>query len=427
MTGNWGVLDLLRLLSSRPGHPAVVAFRDGDVLTWESETLVREALRLAHRLRGPQRSSRTMLWAPNSPHWIASALAVLAAGHVLVPLDDLADAAQLEGALASANPSVILTTAEHARTTGDTLRQRGISVVVLDAAEASGSDMAAAPSDPFREFEDLPVPPSDAPAVLCWTSGTTGSAKAFLLSHGNIAVNVAALRDLAIVGQQDRALLPLPLHHAYPFVLGMLTTLTLGTTIVLPSGSTGPAIARALRDGNVTIIIGVPRLYEMLLAGIEAEIGAHGRAARLAWRTGLRAATALERMTGLRLGWLLFGPVRRRISPELRVLVSGGARLETAIEEGLEALGWTVLTGYGLAETASLFTGNRPGERRAGSAGRPLAGGEIRIADPDESGVGEIQLRGGSITRGYIDNPEANRAAFTEDRLVPHRGSGLSR
>ena len=73
------------------------------------------------------------------------------------------------------------------------------------------------------------------------------------------------------------------------------------------------------------------------------------------------------------------------------------------------------MTGYGLAETASLFTGNRPSERRAGSAGRPLADGKIRIAQPDDSGIGEIELRGSSVTKGYLNNPEANSAAFTAD------------
>src|SRR5262249_59866308 len=90
------------------------------------------------------------------------------------------------------------------------------------------------------------------------------------------------------------------------------------------------------------------------------------------------------------------------------------AGLEQETEDGLEALGWTVLSGYGLAETASLFTGNRPGARRSGSVGRPLAG-EVRITQPDEGGIGEIELHGSSITEGYLDNPEANREAFAPD------------
>ena len=254
----------------------------------------------------------------------------------------------------------------------------------------------------------------DEPAVLTWTSGTTGSPKAFVLTHRNIATNVEALRRLAVVGDHDRALLPLPLHHAYPFVVGMLAPLTLGTTIVLPGGSTGPLLMRALRDAEVTTIVGVPRLYEALAAAIVARIDARGRTTRRLWQGLLRSAIAVQRSTRWPLGHLLFAPIRRAVAPKLQLLVSGGALLDRGIEEQLAALGWRVLSGYGLAETASLFTCNRPNERRVGSVGRPLAG-EVRIARPDDEGTGEIELRGAAITGGYRDDPEANLAAFTED------------
>jgi len=171
---------------------------------------------------------------------------------------------------------------------------------------------------------------------------------------------------------------------------------------------------RAMREGGVTTIIGVPRLYEALAAAIDARLEGR-RLLRLVFRA-LREITVLfRRASGLGLGRLLFAPVRRAMAPRLRLLVSGGARLDSEIEERLEALGWMVLCGYGLAETASLFTGNRPKDRRAGNAGRPLADGEVRIANPDEHGIGEIELRGRAITKGYLYNPEANRDAFTPD------------
>ncbi len=416
MTVPWEIRELLRALSARGRHPAVISYGEGETLTWDSETLARNSLRLARSLRqtGPDRGARVALWAPNSPVWISSALGILASAGVLVPVDDLADAAQLEAALASSNPRLILTTAPHLEIAGDILRKRAIGVVLIDAPEYGGGE-AASLSALCEHVEDLPVPSWDAPAMLSWTSGTTGSPKAFLLTHGNVASNVAALRDLAIVGPEDRALLPLPLHHAYPFVVGMLTTLTLGTSIVLPGGTTGPDLMRALHDGQVTAIIGVPRLYEALSAAIEARVNARGRMVRLAWWAALGLATAVQRSTGLHCGRLLFAPARQGVAPRLRLLVSGGARLGKQTEERLEALGWTVLSGYGLAETASLFTGNRPNDRRSGSVGRPLAEGEVRIADPDDQGIGEIELRGSSITSGYLDNPEANRAAFTSD------------
>jgi long-chain acyl-CoA synthetase len=194
----------------------------------------------------------------------------------------------------------------------------------------------------------------------------------------------------------------------------MLTTLTLGTTIVLPGGTTGPTLVRALREADVTAIIGMPRLYEALSAAIDGRLDGR-RLVCLAFRVLLKMTGLVRRVSGLPLGRLLFAPVRRAVAPSLRLLVSGGARLERETEERLEALGWMVLSGYGLAETASLFTGNRPNAHRPGSAGRPLADGEVRIAHPDEQGIGEIELRGSSITKGYLNNPEANGAAFTAD------------
>jgi long-chain acyl-CoA synthetase len=184
---------------------------------------------------------------------------------------------------------------------------------------------------------------------IVWTSGTTGSPKAFFLTHGNIASNVEALRALAIVGPADRALLPLPLHHAYPFIVGMLSTLTCGTAIVLPDGATGPLIIKALIDGEATAIIGVPRLYDALMAAIQSRVEEHGVVLRLGWRGLLRLVIVVQRATGLRLGSFLFDPIRRAIAPRLRYLVSGGARIERDTAERLEALGWIVLSGYGLA------------------------------------------------------------------------------
>ena len=115
-------------------------------------------------------------------------------------------------------------------------------------------------------WEDLPVPDAEDAAILSWTSGTTGTPKGFLLSYRNISSNVHALCQLHIVSQDDRLLLPLPLHHAYPFVVGMLTPLAIGAPLVLPADMTGSAITQALRSGEITTVIGVPGSTRPLLA-----------------------------------------------------------------------------------------------------------------------------------------------------------------
>ena len=351
-----------------------------------------------------------MLWAPNSPEWIVVALGIMAAGGVLVPIDDLWDESQLEAVLVCSGAKSIFTSARHLAAAGNMLRAKGVAVTLVDAPSSSDD---GAPGRTARE--DLPVPDAEDAAILSWTSGTTGTPKGFFLSYRNIGSNVHALCQLHIISQDDRVLLPLPLHHAYPFVVGMLTPLTIGASLVLPADTTGPAITQALRSGDITTVIGVPRLYEAIIGAIEARIGSHARALRFVWWLLMRAAILAQRSIGVRPGIVWFAGIRRKMAPRLRYLVSGGARLATETAEQLEALGWTVLSGYGLAETASLFTGNRPEDRCLASAGKPLADGEIRIAAPDQEGVGDIELRGSSITTGYLNNPEANQTSFTPD------------
>ena len=415
MTARWNIDGLLSALTARGRQPAVISFGEGETATWNSATLADKVLALACGLRdaGVSGGDRVALWAPNSPVWIVAAVAVLMAGGVVVPIDDLADAEHFGAALESSAAQLVFTTARHLEEHDEILRANRVILVNDD--EYDGPAARGWQSLLSEAKEDLPTPAPDDPALLSWTSGTTGSPKAFLLTHRNIATNVDALQKLNLVSSRDRALLPLPLHHAYPFIVGMLTTLTIGTAIVLPGGTTGPLLMRAMREAEVTTIIGVPRLYDAIWTALETRIATRGRTARLLWRALLRLARFVQRSTGLRLGRLLFAPVRRGIAARLRLLVSGGSRLEQETEKRLETLGWTVLSGYGLAETSSLFTGNRPEARRLGSVGRPLADGRVRISNPDEEAVGEIELHGSSITKGYLDNPEANLEAFTAD------------
>jgi long-chain acyl-CoA synthetase len=298
----WTIGGLLRELTARGEHPAVISFGEDGVVPWGSETLVEKALRLARGLRedGVSRGCAVALWAPNSPVWIAASLAVMAAGGMLVPIDELADAEQFEAALNSSGARLILTTARHLEASGAVLCAHGVSAIRIDEGGRSGQGATAWQALANKQAEDLPVLANDEPAMLSWTSGTTGSPKAFMLTHRNIASNVEALQKLAAVGPRDRALVPLPLHHAYPFVVGMLTTLTLGTTIVLPGGTTGPLLIKALHDGKVTTIIGVPRLYEALWAAIEARLKGYSLTLRLAWRALLRVTIFVQQSSGLR-------------------------------------------------------------------------------------------------------------------------------
>jgi long-chain acyl-CoA synthetase len=262
---------------------------------------------------------------------------------------------------------------------------------------------------------ELPTLDPRAPASLLYTSGTTGAPKGVPLSHGNILSNLNGLLDARMAGPRDRVLLPLPLHHAYAFTVGCLGCLASGATLVLPAGISGPEIVRALQLQQVTMVIGVPRLYESILAGIRARVASQGRRIAVWFERLLALSLWLRRALGVRVGRVLFRALHRSLGGGLRVLASGGAQLDPELAWDLEGLGWEVLTGYGLTETAPMVSFNRHGQTRLGSAGQAVPGVELRIALRSGFDDGEIEVKGPNVFAGYRNNPEATRAAFTED------------
>ena len=214
----------------------------------------------------------------------------------------------------------------------------------------------------------------------------------------------------------ERLLLPLPLHHVYPFMIGLLAPLALGIPIILPHSLTGPQILRALREGSVTAIVGVPRLYAALYDAIERRVRQKGRIVSALFHVLLACSALLTRYGNIRIGSFLFSSVRAQMAPHLRTLVYGGSALAADLAWRLAGLGWEIAGGYGLTETSPILTIVRPGSRRIDTAGKPLPGVEIRIADADPStGHGEIQAHGLNVFSGYLHLPDHSREAFTSD------------
>ena len=145
---------------------------------------------------------------------------------------------------------------------------------------------------------DLPELEADQPTVLLYTSGTTGTPKGVPLTHRNICANLQALQAAGLASSEDRVLLPLPLHHAYPLTVGLLAPLAVGAAVVLPAGITGPQIMHALHDCRCTIMIAVPRLYEAMVAGIERQIAGAPRPIAAALRGLLDLAVWIRRRLG---------------------------------------------------------------------------------------------------------------------------------
>lgn len=416
----WTLQGLLAELAGYADAPALLAVKDGKVTTWTFAELADHASRLAGGLlsAGVQPGEPVFLMGQPSPDWIVVRLALGAMGALAVPCDHLSTAEEVQRLLEDCGCRKAFADSAFVEMLLGLEAGAGLRPYLLDEpaeGEAPPSGLVSWHRLCREVGSSLPPLDAEAPAVLLYTSGTTGRPKSFTLNSANIAANVEGLVQERLVGPEDRVMLPLPLHHVYPFVVGLLVPLASGAAVILPEGVAGPQIVQALRLGEATAIVGVPRLYAAVVANLEAQFAARGRLPALAFKGLLKLSVWLRRRFGWRAGRLLFRPVLARIGPRLRLLVSGGAALEEALIWRLEGLGWTVRNGYGLAETASTYTGNLPGREKIGSEGRPFQGGEVRIAAPDSAGVGEIQLRGPNVFDGYRNNPEANREAFTAD------------
>ena len=349
------------------------------------------------------------LFAPDRPEWIAAALAAIRAQAVVLPLDAQLPDEILAHVLRDSGARLIFTSRDRLQRVARLAPAARLALLDADAADPrSWQRLLAASAAALPQAE-----PQD-PAALFYTSGTTGLPKGVPLSHANLAFQVESLRESGLLAAGDRVALPLPLHHVYPFVLGMLTPLALGLPLILPQTLTGPQVLRALKEGEASVMVGVPRLYQAMLAGIEARVAAHGRPAGWLLHGLLAASLFLRRRLRLSIGRALFGRLHRELAQRLRLLACGGAALDADAAARLEGLGWQLAIGYGLTETSPLLSINLPGSPRPASAGKAVAGVELRI-DAAPGAVGEIQARGPNVFAGYLNLPDKTREAFTAD------------
>jgi len=407
------LIDLVRSLDGQGERPAVVAFGTEDATTWTYARLADAAGRIATGLtdRGVGPGDRVVVSADPSPVSIAAVLGILGSGATIMPVDVQHSGAHLECALETADVHLAFTTSDRAPTLA---AARADSEVVL--LEGDEGDVRHWSRQAAAEPRFAATDPSSEAAVFC-TSGTTGTVKGVPLSHANITHQIDALVEAKLVGPGDTMLLPLPVHHVYPFVVGILLPLALGMPIVIPASLTGPDLIRALKEGEVTVVIGVPRLYGALLDGIEAKVSSRGAAARVWFKASTDLSDAIRRGFGVRVGKFLLAPVHREFGAWLDVVASGGAPLKPEIAWRLEAMGWRVAIGYGLTETSPILTLNPPGRARIGSVGQALRGVELRLDEradaPGEPAVGEVLARGPNVFAGYLG--QEAQSPFTED------------
>ena len=406
--------SLAASIGGRGDKPAVEVLRRSGVESCSYDELGDNAEQFARCLmmRGLQRSDTVGIVARPSAAWIASCVGVIRAGAIVVPVDTQLTDAILEHIIRDSAARFIVTTNQFVERLRKIQPLPESSLILLDAD-------ARDPRHWLQKGGSTSIVPwevaEDDIAALFYTSGTTGLPKGVELTHANLTFQLKTIIEAEIITGQSRVLLPLPLHHVYPFVLGMLAPLALGLCIVMPEAFTGPKILSAMNKGAIDVFIGVPRLYEVLYAGICSQARERGRIPYALFSMCFRMSYWLRHRCGLRAGKVLLRPLHKQLAPQLELVASGGAALDEDLARNLEAIGWKLGEGYGLTETSPLLTLNQPGSAQIGSVGRPIPGIELRVEAPAGQREGEIYARGPSVFRNYHNLPDETRAVFTED------------
>jgi long-chain acyl-CoA synthetase len=416
--------DLLARSADRfPDALALQIKRGGEWVRYtydELERKVREtsaALARVHVAKG----DTVLLYAENMPEWGIAYLAAVSLGAVVVPTDrQLNEADVLAAADFVEAKAILVSETSHHVFRDETCQDEGAPIflnIQNGCQPLPGSRAAAlaewAPAHP----PSTPVGPEDVASII-FTMGPSGSdPRAVMLTHRNFLSNVMGVVQFLPPRPSDNFLSLLPLHHALEFTGGLLVPLYVGATITYCDTMRSRAVIDAMRETQVTCLIGVPRVFQVLHDALRRQVTQRGPRARL-WFDAMKAVSKLVcTLTGRNVGRRLFARVHEQLGGKLRAFISGGAALSPEIHEEFTAMGFELYEGYGLTETAPIATANPLQRAKMGSVGRPLPGVEVRIADPDERGVGEIAVRGPNITLGYFRNQAATQRAIRDGWL----------
>ena len=257
-------------------------------------------------------------------------------------------------------------------------------------------------------------------ACLIYTSGTSGPARGVMLPHRSILSNIAGVAEVVRrLELQDEVYLSfLPSSHSFEHTVGQFLLPAMGVEIVYATGI--EHLADNMQTVRPTIMAVVPRILEVIRARILGQVARAGKMKQRLFYTAIaagerRAASQLrvaDRLLLPLLDRLVLAKIRHRFGGRLRILVSGGARLPPEVGRFYQAIGFTLLQGYGQTEAGPVISVNQPPHIRAETVGAPLLGVEVRIAED-----GEILVRGDLVMQGYWNRPEATKAALRDGWL----------
>lgn len=363
--------------------------------------------------KGLQKGDRVALTGRNSPWWALAYLSAMEAGGVIVPLD-----VQMEED--TANRLLDFVGAEFLFADGDKLEVLGVKgsgVKHKVSLSRSGgkfiTDLPAGKSASFDEASE------DDLAAILFTSGTTGLEKGVMLTHKNLMSDVylACHHDYLQAEQSDVWYALLPIHHSYCMTGVLLEGIKHASEIVFAQAIVVDKIMKDLEFGGVTILMGIPLLFNKILKGMMKKVRAKGLFSHLLVGLLMRISGLFKFAFDMNIGKKLFGNIllKKANLYNLKYLISGGGPLAPETVRRYQQLGLDFVQGYGMTETAPISTLNPAHAFKLKSVGKVFHRIEMIILNPDDSGIGEVAVKGSICCKGYWKNEQATAELFNDE------------
>src|SRR2546426_6850135 len=364
---------------------------------WSYRQIAKTAMRFARELeaRRMAKGDRVLLWARNSPEWVSAFFGCVLRGVIVVPLDVQSEPEFVKRVQEQVEAKLALC---DAATSG--LVEQTLPVIELD--ELS-SQIAHHSSKPYPRIENG----YDDTVEIVFTSGTTAEPKGVLITHRNLLANLTPLeREIKHYLKWERLVHPvrflnlLPLSHVFGQLMGIFVPQFLGGEVFFQESLAPLQIVETIKRERISVVITVPRILDGLREKIERDFEARGKL------DTLRSALAFSAGRHFFRRWWTFRSTHNMFGWKFWAFVSGGATLNPDTEGFWQRLGFAVIQGYGMTETASLVSVNHPFKKDRGSIGKVLPGQEVKLAAD-----GEILVRGTNVSPGYWKRGQAKATA----------------
>ena len=373
------------------------------------------------------RETNIAILGENSYGWCCSFFAVMAIGSVTVPVDKELPIEDIDGIITTTGTKVLIYGKSSEAKVKEMLRNGGLKTVEMIISVASSNSIEASElgDRTLRTLEDVQTEGAGLYAAgdnsyydykidvnklasIVFTSGTTGKGKGVMLSQANIGLDMTlGMYNFDIT---RKTLHVLPPHHTFGSTVNYVGHLSQGCEEYISSGI--KHVSDEIKEQQPTHLILVPAFLEVMNRKIWATARKDGKEGLL--KAMVKVSNFLRKF-GVDVRRKLFASVLSAFGGKLELIICGGAKLDEEIIRNFDALGITILNGYGITECAPLISANRNKYQKPGSVGTPILACRVKIDNPDENGEGEICVKGPNVMLGYYNNPEATAEVFDKD------------